>query len=298
MRADQLEPIHVPLRSVFADGLTVAVIQGVATEAHLDEMERRFATFLAAIAEATGVSGDAPAIAARIRASAERAFVGMAPSARDAERAAAAAAANVTRAAERAAGGVSRHPAIEPGLDRRDRATLLAWLTLSRIGALAPGSDESATTIAWYDELRLPAALVAGLHDTGFDEGDAWAITDRVRVLLALPRPSTIGGAARSADARLMANWLRSEPVRTAIGVNTWEGVEYVDRGRFDVFLEWAVRLDTVDSEDPAVAAASAATARRLSAAANAAGYRVDRLLAQLRSGSTRKPSGPRTSAT
>ena len=112
-----------------------------------------------------------------------------------------------------------------------------------------------------------------------------------------MTRPSTIGGAARSADARLMADWLRSEPVRTAIGVNTWEGVEYVDRGRFDVFLEWAVRLDTVDSEDPAVAAASAATARRLSAAANAAGYRVDRLLAQLRSGSTRKPSSPRTSA-
>jgi glycosidase len=298
MRADQLEPIHVPLRSVFADGLTVAVIQGVATDAHLDEMERRFESFLAAIAEATGVSGDAPAIASRIRASAERAFVGMAPSARDAERAAAAAATSVARAAERAGGGGPRQPVIEPGLDRRDRATLLAWLTLSRIGALAPGSDESATTIAWYDELRLPAALVAGLHDTGFDEGDAWAITDRVRVLLALPRPSTIGGAARSADARLMASWLRSEPVRTAIGVNTWEGVEYLDRGRFDAFLEWAVRLDTVDSEDPAVAAASAATARRLSGAANTAGYRIDRLLAQLRSGSTRKRARPATSAT
>ena len=88
---------------------------------------------------------------------------------------------------------------------------------------------------------------MAGLHDTGFDEGEAWAITDRVRVLLALPRPSTIGGAPRSADGRLMAGWLRIEHVRTAIGVNTWEGVEYVDRGRFDVFLEWAVRLDTVD---------------------------------------------------
>ena len=57
MRADQLEPIHVPLRSVFADGLTVAVIQGVASEPHLDEMERRFETFLAAIAEATGRVG-------------------------------------------------------------------------------------------------------------------------------------------------------------------------------------------------------------------------------------------------
>jgi len=282
MRADQLEPIHVPLRSVFADGLTVAVIQGVATVPHLDEMERRFATFLAAIAEATGVSGDPTVIAARIRASAERAFVGMAPSARDAGRAAAISAANVTRAAERGTTAPPRRVAIAPGLDRRDRATLLAWLTLSRIGALAPGSDETTTTIAWYDELRLPAALVAGLHDTGFDEGEAWSITDRVRVLLALPRPSTIGGAARSADLRLMTAWLGIEAVRVAIGVNTWEGIEYLDRGRFDVFLDWAVRLDAVDSEDPEVAATSASTAARVSAAANVAGYRIDRLLTGL----------------
>ena len=123
---------------------------------------------------------------------------------------------------------------------------------------------------------------MAGLHDTGFDEGEAWAITDRVRVLLALPRPSTIGGASRSADLRLMTAWLGIEAVRVAIGVNTWEGVEYLDRGRFDVFLEWAVRLDTVDSEDPGVAVTSAATAARLSAAANLAGYRIDRLLTGL----------------
>ena len=156
---------------------------------------------------------------------------------------------------------------------------------------MAPGSDETATTIAWYDELRLPAALVAGLHDTGFDEGEAWSITDRVRVLLALPRPSTIGGATRSADLRLMTAWLGTEAVRVAIGVNTWEGVEYLDRGRFDVFLDWAVRLDTVDSDDPGVATTSAATAARLSAAANVAGYRIDRLLTGLgaRPGRTRR---------
>ena len=73
-----------------------------------------------------------------------------------------------------------------------------------------PGTrrDVAATSLAWYDELRLPGALVAGLHDTGFGEGDAWAITDDVRVLLALPRPSAIRGSARvvaSAAARGVA---------------------------------------------------------------------------------------------
>jgi hypothetical protein len=178
--------------------------------------------------------------------------------------------------------------ALEPGLDRRDRATLLAWLTLSRTGALATEGSPAATSLAWYDELRLPGALVAGLHDTGFEEGDAWQVTDRVRVLLALPRPSTIGGSARTADARLMKAWLASESVRVAIGVNTWEGVEYVDRDRFLGLLDWAVRLDTIESELDAFPGSVAPTTdrakpdliARLAAKAAAVDYRVDRLLA------------------
>ena len=68
MRELQLEPIHGPMRAVFADGLTVAVIDGVATPDQLTDLEGRIAAFLRAIAEATGVNGDAAAIAARIRA--------------------------------------------------------------------------------------------------------------------------------------------------------------------------------------------------------------------------------------
>ena len=45
----------------------------------------------------------------------------------------------------------------QPGTVRLDRATLLAWLALSRTGALAPGADVGATSLAWYDDLRLAA---------------------------------------------------------------------------------------------------------------------------------------------
>ena len=318
MRELQLEPIHAPFRSVFADGLTVAVIDGVATGSQLDELERRFSAFLGAIAEATAVTGDPAAIAAQIRRRAERAFVGMAPSAHDAERAAVAAA-DARRAKSigarakgttikgangaKAAGSVAM--ALEPGLDRRDRATLLAWLTLSRTGALASEGNPAATSLAWYDELRLPGALVAGLHDTGFDEGDAWSITDRVRILLALPRPSTIGGSARTADARLLKTWLTNESVRVAIGLNTWEGVEYVDRDRFLELLGWAVRLDGIESElDAPPRSEAPTTARtkpdliaRLGTKAAAADYRVDRLLTASpgRAGGNRSRSRPAT---
>ena len=140
LRELQLEPIHGPFRAIFADGLTVAVLDGVATSAQLDELERRVVAFLSAVAEATGVDGDPAGIAKRIRARAQRAFVGMAVSAEDAGFAAAAA---LLREPDPAAAEPDDEdgPKRRHGLGRRDRATLLAWLTLSPAGGLAPGAD-------------------------------------------------------------------------------------------------------------------------------------------------------------
>jgi hypothetical protein len=280
LRELQLEPIHGPLRAIFADGLTVAVLDGVATPVQLDEFERRVTTFLVAVSEATGVDGDPAPIAASIRQRAERAFVGMAVSAEDA-----AFAAIGTSGVRPSTLGSDEEddPERVHGLGRRDRATLLAWLTLSPTGALAPTADVAATSLAWYDELRVPAALVAGLHDTGFGEEDAWAITDDVRVLLALPRPSGMRGSARVVAGRLVEAWLARESTRVAIGLNTWEGVDYLDRDRLEDLLTWAVRLDTIDARDEKTRAASVRAATKLAQAAGAAGYRVDRLRDALR---------------
>jgi hypothetical protein len=306
LRELQLEPIHGPFRAIFADGVTVAVLDGVATSAQLDELERRVVAFLAAVAEATGVDGDPVDIAKRIRARAQRAFVGMAVSAEDAGFAAASALSRQEdpEAGERADedGPKRRH-----GLGRRDRATLLAWLTLSPAGGLAPGADVGATSLAWYDELRVPGALVAGLHDMGFGEGEAWEITDNVRVLLAVPRPSGMRGSARVVAGRLLEAWLTRETTRIAIGLNTWEGVEYLDRDRLRDLLSWAVRLDAIDAPDDQAAAASIRAAVRLADAAEAAGYRVDRLRAELGSPqrvrtakgeATKAKNAPKTSKT
>ena len=54
-------------------------------------------------------------------------------------------------------------------------------------------------------------------------------------------------GSAAVAAARLLEAWLAIETTRVAIGVNTWEGVEYLDRDRFRELLAWAVRLDAID---------------------------------------------------
>lgn len=100
-------------------------------------------------------------------------------------------------------------------------------------------------------------------------------------------------------DARLLDQWLTRDVVRTAIGLNTWQGVEYVDRDAFARMLGWAVRLDAVDAAPPVAGAASLSGSRpaapgaaeteprtdlvrRLTDAAEAAGYRIDRLRASL----------------
>jgi len=255
LRELQLEPVHRPFRAIFADGLVRAVLDGAATVAQLDALERRYAAFLAAIAEATGITGDPLPLAAATRARTERLFAGP-----------------------------------DRPTDQRDRAALLVWLGLARTGELAAGADVAATSEAWYDELRLPGALASGLHDVGFDEGEAWAVADLVRVLLALPRPSTVRGPARIADGRLLERWLARGVVRTAIGLNTWQGVDYVDRDAFTMMLRWAVRLDAIEAERQSAPRSGGDLVARLSAAAEAAGYRVGRLRAAL------EPSKPKRS--
>jgi glycosidase len=294
LRGLQLEPVHAPFRAIFADGLTVSVMDGVATKAQLLDLERRFAAFLRAIAAATGVDGDPAPIAAEFRDRAERAFVGMAVSEEDADFAAVAAA--LAAGVPLDPDDIELAPEGRHGLDRRDRAALLAWMALSHTGALAKRADVAATSLAWYDELRLPSALVGGLHDTGFGEGEAWAVTDQVRVLLALPRPSAMRGSASVATARLLDAWLALEMTRVAIGVNTWEGVEYIDRDRFRELLAWAVRLDTIDGVAARPRVSSARIAARLAEAAESAGYRIDRLRAALGAAqgpARRRPAGP-----
>jgi glycosidase len=250
-----LEPVHAPLRAVFEDGHVAAVLDGTASGADLDALEDRLAVLLAAVADATGVGGDPVVTAGRIREEAGAAYAD-------------------------GAGDLSRD----------DRAALLGWVVLSRLGELAPRADVAATSLAWYDELRLAPVVAGGFRVAGLDEASAWGVADLVRVLLALPRPSSVRGRGRARDLRLLEGWLARDVVRTAMGVNTWESVEWLDRERFANLLRWAARLDALETgREP-----DEALVERLGDAAAAAGYRVDALLASL-TGPTR--ASPRRGA-
>jgi glycosidase len=256
LRELQLEPVHAPLRALFDGAHVAAVLDGTATSDDLDVLEDRLASFLVAVKVATGVDGDGLEVAARIRDEATAAY---------------------------------REAAV--ALEGTDRAALLGWLVFSRLGAIAPGADEAATSLAWYDELRLAPIVAKGFRTAGLPEAEAWAVADLVRVLLALPRPSSTRGRGRAADLRLVERWLAHGPVRAAMGVNTWEGVEWLDRDRFSALLRWAVRLDAIESGRKP----DRALVLRLSRAAETAGYRVDALLAALNPAPRQTKSRPQS---
>jgi Alpha amylase, catalytic domain len=262
MRELQLEPVHAPLRAVFDDGHVAAVLGGTATDDDLRVLETRLAAFLMAVAHATGLAGDPKASATLARS---------------------------TR--DDAADAFRRHAA---DLGSEDRAALLGWLALRPMGALAPGADVAATSAAWFDELHLGPVLAVGWRRAGLDEGVAWAASDQSRVLLRLPRPSAIKGRGAAArDARLLETWLARDDIRAAMGINTWQGVEWLDRDRFLGLLRWAVVLDAIETgKDP-----DGSLERRLAAAAEGAGYRLDRLRAGLAGSTTTGRRPPRRDA-
>ena len=133
--------------------------------------------------------------------------------------------------------------------DRTDRAALLGWLALAGSGELAPGADVAATSRAWYDELRAaraPSPRASAMPDSTRATPGPWPISSAS--CSPCPARRRCAGPARTADARLLDQWLARDAVRTAIGLNTWQGVEYLDRDGFETMLRWAVRLDAIDA--------------------------------------------------
>jgi glycosidase len=262
----QLEPVHAPLRAVFEGGAVAAVVDGSAEASDIDALEGRLAALLAALAAATGVSGDPITVAAEIR--------------------------------EHVVDALSAGPTVDAlpadaageSLSRTDRAALLLYLVLSRLGAVAPGADVAATSLAWYDELRLEPVVADGLRSAGLSDVAAPDVAATVRALLALPRPSGLRGRGRQRDLRLLERWLASEPIREAMGINAWDGEEWLDRDRFASLLAWAGRLDAIETGAPV----DTTVADRLLAATDAAGYRVDRLRAALAAAAPKRTTAAR----
>ena len=202
-------------RALFDDGHIAAVLDGTATDADLDVLE--------AVGGRAGgggdgdrVSGDPVLTAARIRDEASAAYRDGAGGLSRGDRAAACSAGWSCRASASSPG--RRRGTDEPGVVRR----------------AAPGPGRG---------IRVPV----GRHRR------------RGRLGRGRPRPGAARcravhhprsrAAGRPAPPRGLAH---ARPDPCGDGLNTWEGVEWLDRERFANLLRWAVRLDAIETgRDP-----------------------------------------------
>jgi glycosidase len=171
--------------------------------------------------------------------------------------------------------------------DVAQRAALDAWAVLAELGSLPPGADVSATSRAWFEELRLAPVLAAALRGYGLDEATSWGVVERVRALLSLQVAASVRGPVAARPGRVLAAWLERPALRTFLRINAWDGAEYVNREAFEELVAWTERLDRVAGEGGARdrvrrPVERSVVARRLLEAAEAGGYRVDAMVAAL----------------
>ncbi|HET7027868.1 MAG TPA: hypothetical protein VFI28_09270, partial [Candidatus Limnocylindrales bacterium] len=257
LRELALEPIHGPLRAAVGDVLGGLIRDGAAPD--IGSVRDALRSMVDAVAEATSVRGDRDQVTRLV----SEALATIADRATETPR---------TR------GKTPGHAPVAAAFhDASHRAVLVSWSVLSPLGRLAPG-DPVATSRAWFDELRFEEPLAVGLRSAGLDEGAAWSAASTVRLLLDLPRPSTVGGRTRPEVAqRLVAAWFDRPDVRSALGVNRWEDVDWFSRERWRELLDWALLLDLLVVPAPD-AARSRDVVLALVAAGERSGYRVDRL--------------------
>ena len=184
------------------------------------------------------------------------------------------------------------------GLCRWGAATPLARRTVPRCsvgsscrgsGSWHPAPTSAATSRPGTTSCAWRGVVAAGFRSAGLERGGC--VGGRGPGAGAAGATAAIGDPGAWTDRRSAADrdagW-RADPIRAAMGVNTWEGVEWLDRDRFVDLLRWAARLDAIDSgRDP-----DERLVQRLGAAAEATGYRIDALLGAL------EPAGHTAQAT
>ncbi len=291
LRELQLQPVHTALRAVIDPGLLRGLLDAAwsgqpAPASLLDEMEDRAGVLMAALKEATGAEGDETSAARELRADIDAALRlpslgAMTPTVRSKA---------FRLATDELATGLVDDPA--------SSAALLGWAVVQGIGRVAGGEVAALTSRSWVDELQLGGVLAAAFRDLGLDEAVAWRTVELIKVLIMLPRISTLVPTRAPSAARLVEAWLADPDVHPYIRVNRYEGTSWFNKESFEELLWWIVALDAAaaitrselsPAESARLIGASRELATALREAGASSGYRVDQLLAAV---STRRTAG------
>ena len=151
----------------------------------------------------------------------------------------------------------------------REAAILHAWALLDPIAATFGGPAMASLRLAG----PLDGAL-ASRHGLGGD--DAHGLTTDAIALIAAAASLGTGPRPPTVPARLKM-WLADPIIRAGLGINAWEGVEWIDADRLAALADRWAATRIVDGTTPRTARADATRLRR---AVERAGYRVDAVVA------------------
>jgi hypothetical protein len=177
--------------------------------------------------------------------------------------------------------------------EARGWAGLLSWIVARRLG----DGDADPSGLAareQYREWHFGVAISEGMEDLGVPDWLATRAVAAVEVMLAAERWLVDLGADEGAWGELFSS-LFDDPVgRRFLEVNRYQGVLWFNREAFNELIDWlvtaaAVRAVAAEAEEARTQIQGLSEiADRLAVAADAAGYRVDALMAALQRGDGR----------
>ena len=193
----------------------------------------------------------------------------------------------------------------DEGATERESAragTLVALLGLRVLGGSGPEAERRSRSRRHLDKWRLAPIITEMLCELGVSEERARQQVDAMRAVVGLPAwPSTADRSLPEAAGIVAETWLNDEVTTRAIGLNTYEGVRWLQAERFSDLVRLSCEAETIRvlQDDPAPEVNEEldrveAIAACLLKVAEQAGYRADELVRTLRTpkGLERAPDG------
>ncbi|MEN9935209.1 MAG: hypothetical protein RLZZ387_1788 [Chloroflexota bacterium] len=167
----------------------------------------------------------------------------------------------------------------------------VSWVFAHALGCVTGGKDAAGQSRAWLDEWLLGKSVERALRDAGADDGKAARATAAVKIATQHQGWLTAAGLEPQ---RTLAEMLADEELRRYIGVNRYQGILWFSKERFEELLWWLMLAARViaraEGQGEDDLRAGEALMARLTKAAAASGYQLEKLLALARGPQPTKP--------
>ncbi|KAA3645272.1 MAG: alpha-amylase [Chloroflexi bacterium] len=179
------------------------------------------------------------------------------------------------------------------GLDENKGAwaTLLSWVLVSKLGAVADPENALQTSRAWLDEWLLDRQIAAMLQETGVDEGAAWQRVALLRAIIGQRHWYRDDGSLRRKAYRIMRRLLEDVEVRQYLNINEHESVVWFNKEAMEDLLWWLLAIGVGDitanpkikkADKPERIVAVYDIIKKVLQSLEASAYQVEKLLEEL----------------